>query len=429
MSSSSSSNVTSSASSLLPLGLSPASVILPNNETRYFVINNNDNALSSSSSSHNNEDYDNKNNEVIIIIILHPSTRIKTNDDPYAPAYAYESQIRDEIEKTLLSSSQPTTFDFDDEQKHQKVLLVYPASRKIGESWWCWGAGKDNDLCSSPVDGTDQIFMTKIVEYMHEKLPNMTSTTTKLFLFGYSGGARMAWRISCDSIVSRLFHGVAIASGLLPQQSSIDNNNQEEQKTTTNAVRAQQQQGRCDIDTLPSKFIVVHGDLDVTTSIGYAEKSVEYIATNADCKTKEEKNWIDDNDDVIVDFYSDCVNNQALNLSFYRKVGGGHFSPDTTQMEMIFQHWQLLLPSNTTTNNSTTTEVGLPMNTNNITTTKVEEETNIMDVSDKHPPPYQHSLPTTTSKFDVMNNDYINEVMLAFSGTFLIVILVILLKP
>lgn len=293
-------------SSTLPTGRGSYQITLSNNQTRQFVVNNHPTGQST-----NTKEFD----ELIIIIVLHPSTRLFQNYSPYGAANEYQAIIGQEI-----SDAAASTFDL----TRKKLIELYPVSREVEEGYFCWGAGSDNDLCTAPVDGADPDFIMEIINWIHHKVGGNfwppSSSMSRVFLFGYSGGARMGWRLACDPRFENILDGVALASGLLPEN-----------------LKAQVRNGldTCAISSLPSRIIVLHGELDTLTGIEYADESVRWISKFADCQAIVESKL--GSDDIFN--HTECINNERLALAYYRKVDGAHQSPDVVQMQTIFKHW------------------------------------------------------------------------------------------
>jgi len=325
--------------SSLPLGLNYANIQLENGKRRHFVMNN-IGIFDRDGYKGGNTNQEEEDVTIEIVYILHPSSRIPfSNEDPYAPAARYEARTRWSMMASLTQAIQ----NLDGNNKSHHVVLVYLASREIrgtGSGIWCWGAGNDNNLCSAEIDGSDMEFMDALMED-YFKFP------TQNYIFGYSGGARMAWRIACGS--KQNFKGMAAASGFLPSFLMEDNNNKVLVSNNNNntAMFGIKEYDRywnsasisseeiCRISNLPPTLIVLHGDLDETTSVQNADRSVDYIVDEANCNSISMNN---ENDGAIPDeyIYTDCEENDDLQLTYYRRRNGLHMTPGTEQLKRVF---------------------------------------------------------------------------------------------
>mmetsp|Transcript_32992 Transcript_32992/g.49840 ORF Transcript_32992/g.49840 Transcript_32992/m.49840 type:complete len:718 (+) Transcript_32992:52-2205(+) len=304
------------ATTATPNGLVNGTVVLANGQTRYFLRNDKQTNLSLLSSSNSESD---GNEEMNIIFILHPSSRIESSD-PFIPASVFASIMQKKVEDAATSA-----FDLDNTKN--QVLFVYLASRDIGGGWWCWGAGDDNNLCTAPVDNTDAEFFNESLALVKNSLALPPSTRTKVFMFGYSGGARMTWRLACDPDVSNLLDGVSMSGGLLP--ASLQRNPEDDEGGLAES-------DYCHVDQLPPSVVVLHGTFDRTTAWKFANESVHWVNQTAGCQRT-----VSVVKDEILEEYSNCTNNdRQMKLSFYIKMGGKHTLPDTEQMERIFENWR-----------------------------------------------------------------------------------------
>ena len=200
------------------------------------------------------------------------------------------------------------------ERLRTDAIVAYLASRHVGNSYWCWGAGSDNGLCSAPVDGADGAFVEAVLNWVRAQLV----PTIPAYLFGYSGGARMAWRLACDAGIAPLFDGMAIASGLLA------------------ADLRQPPPAGCALGTLP-RLIVLHGDEDATTAVSNADASVDWVADAAGCAVDATRDTSVDGELADVRDLSSCAAAPPpFALTYYRILGGRHSAPTAAWVDEIF---------------------------------------------------------------------------------------------
>ena len=233
-----------------------------------------------------------------VVLILHPSSQLVALDgDPLTPATHFEGRMASATERLRADA-----------------VVAYLASRHVGNSYWCWGAGSDNGLCSAPVDGADGAFVEAVLNWIRAQL----APTIPAYLFGYSGGARMAWRLACDAGVAPLFDGMAIASGLLA------------------ADLGQPPPASCALGTLP-RLIVLHGDEDATTAVSNADASVDWVADAAGCAVDATRDTSVDGELADVRDLSSCAAApQPFALTYYRILGGRHSAPTAAWVDEIF---------------------------------------------------------------------------------------------
>jgi len=192
------------------------------------------------------------------------------------------------------------------------ATVAYLAGRDVGNGLWCWGAGYDNDLCSAAVDGSDARFVAAVVAALASSAP--------VYLYGYSGGARMAWRLACDALVAPLLDGVAAASGLLPA-----------------GVRA----AGCSLDTAPPAIVVVHGSDDGTTSVEHADASLRWLAANASCTRADASGVAVGEDLADLQVLRPCADAERLAVAaYYRVRGGQHSLPSRPWLQAVWLLWE-----------------------------------------------------------------------------------------
>ena len=233
-----------------------------------------------------------------VVLILHPSSQLVALDgDPLTPATHFEGRMASATERLRTDA-----------------IVAYLASRHVGNSYWCWGAGSDNGLCSAPVDGADGAFVEAVLNWVRAQLV----PTIPAYLFGYSGGARMAWRLACDAGIAPLFDGMAIASGLLA------------------ADLRQPPPAGCALGTLP-RLVVLHGDEDATTAVSNADASVDWVADAAGCAVDATRDTSVDGELADVRDLSSCAAAPPpFALTYYRILGGRHSAPTAAWVDEIF---------------------------------------------------------------------------------------------
>ena len=130
-----------------------------------------------------------------VLVVLHGSTENKDgSDDPLYPAARFENNYDSSYFATHRSRG---------------YTQMYLAAQ-LKDGWFCWqNAGEEFGTCSQPDDGSDAAFVQKAVEL---------SGANQSYLFGMSGGAKMAWKLHCAA------DGVGVVGGALaPSLRTIDN--------------------------------------------------------------------------------------------------------------------------------------------------------------------------------------------------------------
>ena len=193
---------------------------------------------------------------------------------------------------------------------------IYPAARPVGGGYFCWGAGNDRGHCTARVDGEDEALILSLLDRLpRSRLP--------VFLFGYSGGARMAWRAACNASVASRLSGVAAAAGLLPS----------DLRSTHPPL--------CDLRTIPPA-VVLHGNADTTTPSSEADASVAWLASAANCSKDVFVPSVSLQPGMTADLrYVDrCGGAPRLSLAYYRLLSIQHKIPSTEWLEVVWNIWQ-----------------------------------------------------------------------------------------
>ena len=181
-----------------------------------------------------------------VVLLLHPTTEAK-DDQPLAPAIAFENSIPGRFAQWYETGA----------------VLVFLASRQVvdrGGKKYCWGVGTDNGLCSAPLEGKeDEMFVLQVLDWLESKSSPLPPT----YLFGWSGGGRMAWRLACNNTLAPRFMGIAASSSLLAA-----------------ALRAAPIS--CSVATSPP-LVLLHGTDDTTTPVNFGDASVAWTSSKAAC--------------------------------------------------------------------------------------------------------------------------------------------------
>ncbi len=183
-----------------------------------------------------------------VVLLLHPTTEAK-DDQPLAPAIAFEKSIPDRFAQWYETGA----------------VLVFLASRQVvdrdGAKKYCWGVGTDNNLCSAPLEGKeDEMFVLQVLDWLERR-----SSPLPTYLFGWSGGGRMAWRLACNNTLAPRFVGIAASSSLL-------------------AAELRAAPTSCSVATSPP-LVVLHGTDDKTTPVNFDDASVAWTSSKAACSS------------------------------------------------------------------------------------------------------------------------------------------------
>jgi poly(3-hydroxybutyrate) depolymerase len=120
-----------------------------------------------------------------LLVVLHGSTEALEHD-PLYPATRFENN-----------------YDADYFQPHRDyhgyTQMYLAASLRNG--WFCWqNNGEEFGTCSRDDDGDDAAFVERAVQL---------ANASELYVFGMSGGAKMAWKLACSA------DGVGVVGGAL----------------------------------------------------------------------------------------------------------------------------------------------------------------------------------------------------------------------
>ena len=120
-----------------------------------------------------------------LLVVLHGSTEALEHD-PLYPATRFEKN-----------------YDADYFQPHRELRgytqMYLAASMRNG--WFCWqNNGAEFGTCSRDDDGDDAAFVERAVQL---------ANASELYVFGMSGGAKMAWKLACSA------DGVGVVGGAL----------------------------------------------------------------------------------------------------------------------------------------------------------------------------------------------------------------------
>jgi poly(3-hydroxybutyrate) depolymerase len=234
-----------------------------------------------------------------IVLLLHPSSTHPTVD-ALSPARAFEAYV-------------PSHFS---SWKDAGAILVFLTSRHVGNGQHCWGAGTDNNLCSASTESKeDESFVTLVLDWLKQGLASVPPT----FLFGYSGGGRMAWRVGCNRSLAQRFSAIASTSALMGVDLRTGN--------------------RCDLSSMPPT-ITLHGTADKTTPISFAETSVSWTAIASACTSTINTPQVGGNPVAEETCYSSCsLASPGFTLAHYRLKDWPHELASPAWMSRIWVFW------------------------------------------------------------------------------------------
>ena len=230
-----------------------------------------------------------------VLLLLHGSTRHSPPADELAPVRFLENDIS---AQTKLWAD-------------RGALLVFLAGREVGSGHFCWGAGTDNNLCTAPREGMeDESFVLGVLDWLRQHNASFGTAAAPFFLYGHSGGGRMAWRLACNATIGECKSEVLAASVCVHQNrppAAHLRGAKTNRRTKNLALRAftpwtgprlagafitsallpaelRGSSPTCNTATMPP-IITTHGKLDTTTPIKYADESVAWAAASAQCGT------------------------------------------------------------------------------------------------------------------------------------------------
>ena len=225
------------------------------------------------------------------MLILHGSTEAAGDDadDLNYPALRFERHYDEDIFAPM---------------RHEHGLVVAYLSARRSNGWYCWENGNGEvGLCALPSTGSDEAFVRAALLLMHTSVAGGIDDS-RIFVFGMSGGASMAWKLGCHApsvtAINASVHVAAVAGTLAP------------------SLRA------C-CCAAPS-VVAVHGDADGYVDVQTADTTASWFGVAHGC----DGNGVDTDDvraaadDVELRVYSGC---RQSRLEYYRVAGGGHTLP------------------------------------------------------------------------------------------------------
>jgi dienelactone hydrolase len=228
-----------------------------------------------------------------VVLILHPTYKSRFNTtaaDDLTPVLRYEEYMSEQGQAKVWAD--------------HGALLVWLVGRRV-DGQYCWGTGTDNKLSSAPYKGKeDESFVLAVLNWLKGR-------SMSVYLYGFSGGGRMAWRITCNSTLAMKLTAVFVSSGLLSAE-----------------VR---DEPLCNVSTMPPT-LVTHGVSDEVTNIRYADESVAWISAAAKCNTSiltgVGKGW-----PVELLLHNGCSNARSdFRLAYYRMQGEKHYAKRSAEL-------------------------------------------------------------------------------------------------
>ena len=272
-----------------------------------------------------------------VLFALHPSisTFSSSSSPPLDPLAVVKS----------WEKARDATF-FAPTRAAKPFVQLYLAARYLPKSasgtvMACWGAGYDHGLCSAPMGShEDEQFLLRVAEWV--RALRVVPPEVPIYLFGYSGGARMVWSLACNATAAAPFAGVAAISGALG----------EDAKAT------------CSVSTLP-RILVANGVADRTSQVGWVDESVAWIAQAASCQLDVTRALAGNRAEIGgVRSLSACANSTtnstgaaslsaaapSFSLAYYRLESAGHSMLDDQPMlrsmggvdwiDVAFRFWE-----------------------------------------------------------------------------------------
>jgi len=228
------------------------------------------------------------------VLVLHGSLKLSSNE-LLAPA-------------RYMAGAMIGRFDW-----HNDAAVLFLAGRAVGGGFFCWGAGNDNGLCTAAVDNEDETFVLSVLEWL-------PWPQAPVYLYGFSGGARMAWRLACNATVASRLSAIAAVSGLLPS-----------------AIRGAP--SSCDLSAMPP-VMVLHGTSDGISHVSEADESTSWLGEYASCERASIPDLRVGETTADLRLWGDCQEASRLSsLAYYRIINGQHKTPAASWLDAIWSFW------------------------------------------------------------------------------------------
>ena len=204
------------------------------------------------------------------------------------------------------------------------ATIVFLTGRIVGTTnkMCCWAAGSDLGHCSSAIDGQDEAYVNAVLDWLPAP-----SQSKPVYLFGYSGGARYAWRVACDGTVASRLSAIGVHSGLLAE-----------------TIRdAADPTSVCALGSLP-QVVAFHGGADATTGVAYADATAHWFQMTAGCASTVSDGVLpgvaySNAADYQLQLYAPCANASGASLAYYRLNGWGHNLLGGAWLDVMWQVW------------------------------------------------------------------------------------------
>jgi len=222
-----------------------------------------------------------------VVLVLHGSTEDHTDseDDPTLwPARRFERNYDSSY--------------FAQDRANKGYAQVYLSAR-VTNGWYCWdNAWQGYGSCAGPADGKDDVYVHGVVENVRARLQSIKA----VYLFGMSGGSKMAWKLACSSSAQGpvvQLDGIAAMAG--PLSPAL--------------------QGHCCCST--PAIVAFHGVLDHITDVSLADNATNWFTAVHGCG---EAAALSPQAGVHLTNYfeADC---QQSRMAYYRLDEGGHTIP------------------------------------------------------------------------------------------------------
>ena len=225
------------------------------------------------------------------MLVLHGSTvDADDNADLNYPAHRFEGHYDEAV--------------FAPMRREHGFVMVYLSAR-LSSGWFCWENGNGEvGLCALPSNGNDEAFVRAALDLMGSAVGGID--TERMFVFGMSGGASMAWKLGCHApsvaAINASLHVGAVAGTLAPSLQTC-------------------------CCAAPS-VVAIHGDADSYVDVQTADATADWFGAAHGCDDAVAAPIDDvhaaDDGDVELHVYSGCHQSR---LEYYRVAGGGHTLP------------------------------------------------------------------------------------------------------
>jgi hypothetical protein len=182
-------------------------------------------------------------------------------------------------------------------------------------------AGNDDRHCTAPMAGAeDESFVHAVLGWLRQRSQSAFATYPT-YLYGHSGGGRMALRIACNSTLGQRLAGVFVSSGLLP------------------ADLRSSAPPTCHVSTMPP-LIVTHGTGDKITNISFEDESMAWLAAAAKCSSSSITAGVGKDPVAELIHHAHCRGARpGFQIAYYRLQDAPHNLPSIFWYGVALNYW------------------------------------------------------------------------------------------